>query len=96
MVVHVPLTAKDGDGNVITSGLTWSNGGTGNPITVTTTTVVTATLTVGDCTSGLSNSVTPAPKTTPAAPILSVINNCDGTSTITARMPVMFLFPVLN
>jgi hypothetical protein len=80
------ITAKDaGNVNIPAGELTWSNGGNGNPISVTTTTAITATRTGNGCTSGNSNSVTPAPKTTPAAPILSVVNNCDGTSTITAK-----------
>jgi hypothetical protein len=80
------ITAKDASNVNIPAGeLTWSNGGNGNPITVTTTTAITATRTGNGCTSVNSNSVNPAPKTTPAAPILSVVNNCDGTSTITAK-----------
>jgi hypothetical protein len=80
------VTAKDGSGNTIpASQLTWSNAGTGNPITVTATTAITATRTVSGCTSSASNSVTPAPKTTPSAPILSKVDNCDGTTTITAK-----------
>ncbi|WP_231717468.1 T9SS type A sorting domain-containing protein [Hymenobacter sp. DG25A] len=66
------------------STLTWSDGGTGNPRTVTSTTALTVTQTVNGCTSPASNSVTPAPKPTPGAPTLNVVNNCGGTSTITA------------
>src|SRR5262249_55805147 len=88
------ITAKDGTGTLIPSGqLTWSNGSTGNPITVNNTNPVTATATVGGCTSVNSNSVTPAPKTAPAAPILSVVDNCDGTSTITAKDGTGTLIP---
>jgi|GEM_PF-1995416 len=79
------ITAKAGNVNIAAGELTWSNGGSGNPISVTATTSVTATRTVNSCPSSASNSVTPAPKTTPAAPVLSVVNNCDGTSTITAK-----------
>ena len=53
------ITAKDASGNLITTGLTWSNGATGNPITVTSTAAVTATVTTNRCTSSVSNSVTP-------------------------------------
>jgi hypothetical protein len=64
--------------------LTWSDGGSGNPRTVSTTTALTVTQTVNSCTSAASNSITPAPKTAPAAPTLGKVDNCDGTSTITA------------
>ena len=53
------ITAKDASGNLITTGLLWSNGATGNPITVTSTAAVTATITTNRCTSSVSNSVTP-------------------------------------
>jgi hypothetical protein len=80
------ITAKDAIGNVISATeLTWSNGATTNPISVTTTTNVTATRTVNGCTSSNSNTITPAPKTTPAAPVLTKVDNCDGTTTITAK-----------
>jgi len=64
--------------------LTWSDGGSGNPRTVSATTALTVTQTVNSCTSSASNSVTPAPKTTPAAPTVNVANNCDGSSDLTA------------
>jgi hypothetical protein len=35
------------------------------------------------CTS-LQGSGVAAPKTTPTAPVVNVVNNCDGTSTLTA------------
>jgi hypothetical protein len=80
------ITAKDGSNNNISSSeLTWSNGATGNPITVNTTAAVTATRTVNGCTSGNSNSINPSPKNTPAAPVLSKVDNCDGTTVITAK-----------
>jgi hypothetical protein len=80
------ITAKDaGNNNISSSELTWSNGATGNPITANTTTAVTATRTVNGCTSGNSNSITPAPKNTPSAPVLSKVDNCDGTTVITAK-----------
>jgi hypothetical protein len=80
------ISAKDAGNNLIsTSELTWSNGATTNPISVTTTTTVTATRTVNGCTSASSNSITPAPRTTPAAPVLSKTDNCDGTTTISAK-----------
>jgi hypothetical protein len=80
------ITAKDGSNVNIPAGeLTWSNGASGNPINVNNTTAVTATRTVNNCTSAASTSVTPAPKTTPAAPVLSKVDNCNGTTTITAK-----------
>lgn len=80
------ITAKDAAGNNIPSGeLTWSNSATGNPITVTATTAITATRTVNGCTSPASASISPGPKTTPQAPVLSKVDNCDGTTTITAK-----------
>jgi hypothetical protein len=80
------ITAKDAsDVNIAASELNWSNGATINPITVSNTTEVTATRTVNGCTSTTSNSITPAPKTTPSAPVLSKVDNCNGTTTITAK-----------
>ena len=80
------ITAKDGSNvNIPAAELTWSNGATGNPISVSTTTAVTATRTVNGCTSASSTSITPAPKTTPDPPVLSKVDNCDGTTTITAK-----------
>lgn len=67
----------------VTGSLTWSDAGTGNPRTVTTAGTYTVTQTVGGCTSLVSNSVTAAPLPVPAAPVLTVVNNC-GSSTITA------------
>jgi hypothetical protein len=79
------VTAKDGSTTIPSGQLTWSDGGTGNPRSVTSTTALTVIWTVNDCASASSNSVTPAPKTTPAAPVLSKVDNCDGTTTITAK-----------
>lgn len=67
----------------VTGTLTWSDAGTGNPRTVTNPGPYTATQTVGSCTSLISNAVTAAPLPIPAAPVLSVVNNC-GNSTLTA------------
>ncbi len=67
-----------------TSGtLTWSDGGTGNPRTVTAAGNFTATQTINGCTSAASNSVTTAPTAAPPAPVLTVTKAC-GTATITA------------
>ncbi len=67
----------------VTGTLTWSDGGSGNPRTVTTPGVYTVLQTVGGCQSNASNAVTAAPLPVPAAPVLTVVNNC-GSSTITA------------
>jgi hypothetical protein len=67
--------------------LTWSNGATGNPISVSTTTAVTATRTVNGCTSGNSNSITPAPNNTPTFTVCLVnptLCNSNGSVTINA------------
>src|SRR4029078_8242688 len=70
------ITAKDASNNVIDgSQLTWTGTAqTDNPITVSTTAAVTATRNVNGCPSAATTSVTPAPKTTPAAPILSKVD----------------------
>lgn len=67
----------------VTGTLTWSDGGIGNPRTVTTPGTYTVTQTVGGCTSLTSNSVTAAPIPVPSAPVLTVTDNC-GNSTLTA------------
>jgi hypothetical protein len=79
------VTAKDGSTTIPSGQLTWSDGGTGNPRSVTSTTALTVIWTVNNCASASSNSVTPAPKTTPNAPALSKVDNCDGTTTVTAK-----------
>ena len=74
------ITAKDESGvNIPASELTWSNGLTGNPIVVSNTNPVTATRTVNGIVSAVSNSVTPAPRTTPIAGI----TNNTGTTILT-------------
>jgi hypothetical protein len=74
------ITAKDESGVNIPAGeLTWSNGLTGNPIVVSNTNPVTATRTVNGIVSSVSNTVTPAPGTTPIA---GIINNT-GTTILT-------------
>lgn len=67
----------------VTGTLTWSDGGTGNPRTVTSAATFTVTQTTNGCTSASSNSVTTAPATAPPAPVLQVTNSC-GSSTLTA------------
>ena len=68
----------------VTGALAWSNGATSNPLTVSAAGTYTVTQTVNGCTSPASGTATAAPKTAPAAPVLTVVNNCDGTSTLTA------------
>ncbi len=65
-----------------TGTLSWSDGGSGNPRTVTAGSY-TVTQTVNNCTGAASNQVTASPLPVPSAPTLQVVNNC-GNSTITA------------
>jgi parallel beta-helix repeat protein len=65
--------------------LTWSNSGSDNPHVVNSAGSYTVTQTVGGCTSASSIPVNASPKTTPPAPsIISVVDNCNGTSALTA------------
>jgi gliding motility-associated-like protein len=61
--------------------LLWSTAETTSSITVSVPDIYTVTTTIDDCTS-LPGSGTAAPKTAPAAPIVTVVDNCDGTSTL--------------
>ena len=80
----------DGTSSLTVSGapgatFAWSpGGGTGSTITVSIAGTYTATQTVNGCTSAASLGVTASPKTTPSAPTVSVVDNCNGTSTLTA------------
>ena len=65
-----------------TGTLLWSNGATTASITVTTAATYTVTQTVNGCTSATGSGVA-APKATPAAPTVTVVNNC-GNSVLTA------------
>ena len=56
----------------VTGTLIWSDGGSGNPRTITTAGTFTVTQTLGACTSAISNSVTTAPAAVPSAPTASV------------------------
>jgi VCBS repeat-containing protein len=63
----------------------WSNGATVNPTTVTVGGTYNATQTsLNGCSSLPSSTVVPTPKTTPAAPSIAVVDNCNNTSTLTA------------
>jgi hypothetical protein len=66
-----------------TGTLLWSNGATTASINVTNAATYSVTQTVNGCTSA-PGSGTSAPKTTPGSPTVGVVDNCDGTSTLTA------------
>lgn len=66
-----------------TGTLTWSTGQTINPISVSASGTYTVHQTVNGC-PGPNGSGIAAPKSTPGAPTVGVVNNCDGTSTLTA------------
>ncbi len=77
----------DGSSDLTATGFTgsllWSNAATTASIHVTNAATYTVTQTVNGCTSA-SGSGTSAPKTTPGAPTVGVVNNCDGSSDLTA------------
>jgi hypothetical protein len=65
--------------------LLWSTGATTSSITVTSGGTYTVTSTVaGGCTSAPGSGIA-APKTTPSAPAVTVVDNCDGTSTLSTN-----------
>ena len=66
-----------------TGTLLWSNGATTASIHVTNAATYTVTQTVDGCISS-SGSGTSAPRTAPGAPTVGVVNNCDGSSDLTA------------
>ncbi len=66
-----------------TGTLLWSTSATTTSITVNTPGAYTVTQTVNGCTSS-AGSGTAAPKSTPPAPAVTVVDNCNGTSTLTA------------
>jgi len=72
------LTASGYSGTLL-----WSTSATTASITVNSAGIYTVTQTVSGCTS-LPGSGTAAPKSTPVAPTVGVVNNCNGTSTLTA------------
>ncbi|MES2647219.1 MAG: hypothetical protein V4717_10110, partial [Bacteroidota bacterium] len=72
------LTASDYTGSLL-----WSNNTATASIHVTDAATYTVTQTVNGCTSP-TGSGTSAPKTTPGAPKVDVVNNCDGSSDLTA------------
>ena len=77
----------DGTSTLTASGytgtLSWSTTETTAAITVSSSGTYTVTQTVDGCTS-LAGSGMAAPKTAPATPSVNVVNNCNGTSTLTA------------
>ncbi|TDD93601.1 T9SS type B sorting domain-containing protein [Flavobacterium cellulosilyticum] len=72
------LTASNYTGTLL-----WSNGATTDSITVTTAGTYTVTQSKNGCTSANGSGLA-APKNAPTAPTVSIVNNCDGTSTLTA------------
>lgn len=68
---------------VANGALLWSTNETTSTIIVTTAGTYTVTVTDNGCTSSPGSAVA-APKVTPPAPSVGVVNNCDGTSTLTA------------
>ena len=62
---------------------TWSNLGMDNPQNVNSNATISVTQSLNGCTS-LPGSATATPKSIPTAPIVNVVNNCNGTSTLTA------------
>ncbi|WP_418264609.1 DUF7507 domain-containing protein [Flavobacterium faecale] len=72
------LTASNYTGTLL-----WSNGQTTASINVNTAATYTVTQTVNSCTSDTASGIA-APKAKPTAPTVTVVNNCDGTSTLTA------------
>jgi hypothetical protein len=71
------LTASEYTGTLL-----WSTGESTASITVQAATYTVTTTNASGCTS-LQGSGVAAPKTTPTAPVVNVVNNCDGTSTLT-------------
>src|SRR5660398_214611 len=66
-----------------TGALLWNTSETTATITVNSAGIYSVTQTVNGCTS-LAGSGTAAPKSSPAAPTVAVVDNCNGTSTLTA------------
>ena len=64
-----------------TGTLTWSDGGTGNPRTVTTAGSFSVTQTIGTCTSAASNIVTAAPAAVPLSPTAAITQPTCSTTT---------------
>ncbi|MFV5692559.1 T9SS type A sorting domain-containing protein, partial [Flavobacterium sp. LT1R49] len=67
-----------------TGSLLWSNAATTASIHVTNAATYTVTQTATNGCTSLTGSGTSAPKTTPSAPTVTVVNNCDGSSDLTA------------
>jgi hypothetical protein len=64
-------------------------------ITVQTAATYTVTTTNASGCTSLQGSGVAAPKTTPTAPVVNVVNNCDGTSTLTASGIQVLYYGVL-
>jgi hypothetical protein len=70
--------------------------GTTASITVQTAATYTVTTTNASGCTSLQGSGVAAPKTTPTAPVVNVVNNCDGTSTLTAEYTGTLLWCLVN
>ncbi|MEO7139830.1 MAG: T9SS type A sorting domain-containing protein [Ferruginibacter sp.] len=68
---------------VSTGTVLWNTGATELSVNVTTPGTYTVTQTVNGCTSAPGSAIA-APKTAPAAPVITVTNNCNGTASLTA------------
>jgi hypothetical protein len=64
-----------------TGSLLWSTGATTSSITVNTAGTYTATQLFSGCTSAAGSGIA-SPKTTPSTPVVTVVDNCNGTSTL--------------
>jgi hypothetical protein len=74
------LTASEYTGTLL-----WSTGESTASITVQTAATYTVTTTNASGCTSLQGSGVAAPKTTPTAPVVNVVNNCDGTSTLSSE-----------
>jgi hypothetical protein len=78
--MELTLTASEYTGTLL-----WSTGESTASITVQTAATYTVTTTNASGCTSLQGSGVAAPKTTPTAPVVNVVNNCDGTSTLQHR-----------
>jgi hypothetical protein len=65
-------------------------------ITVQTAATYTVTTTNASGCTSLQGSGVAAPKTTPTAPVVNVVNNCDGTSTLTNQLQEFYYGALVN
>jgi hypothetical protein len=74
-----------------TGTLLWSTGESTASITVQTAATYTVTTTNASGCTSLQGSGVAAPKTTPTAPVVNVVNNCDGTSTLSQLQELYYV-----